>query len=160
MTCKQPAADSRQTFCLPLNRNTIALALGALTIATAAIVWQPRSVAAQAGPEPKSVAFYTQRVLPILDEHCYSCHGGEHHRGHLSIATRAGLLRGGEDGAVVVPGNAAQSLLVQLIRHEGPKNDPMPMPPPPHQKLSDAEIAIVTQWIQAGMAMPPDPPTK
>jgi cytochrome c553 len=34
----------------------------------------------------------------------------------------------------------------------------MPMPPPPHQKLSDADIATISQWIQAGMAMPPDPP--
>jgi cytochrome c len=32
------------------------------------------------------------------------------------------------------------------------------MPPPPHQKLSDADIATISQWIQAGMAMPPDQP--
>ena len=68
------------------------------------------------------------------------------------------LLRGGMDGSVVVPGNAAQSLLLRLIRHQGPADDPMPMPPPPRHKLSDADIATIAQWIQAGMAMPPDPP--
>jgi cytochrome c551/c552 len=72
------------------------------------------------------------------------------------MVTRASLLRGGHDGAVIVPGNAGQSLLIKLIRHEGPADDPMPMPPKPHEKLSDADIATITQWVQAGAVMPPD----
>ena len=138
-------------------RLTVALATTALSLAAAAALWQ-QPVAAQSAPDPGTLAFYTQRVQPIFETHCYRCHGGMNHRGHLSIATRAGLLRGGMDGAVVVPGDASKSLLVKLIRHEGPADDPMPMPPRPHQKLSDADIATITQWIQAGMAMPPDPP--
>jgi hypothetical protein len=67
----------------------------------------------------------------------------------------AGMLKGGHDGAVIVPGDAANSLLVRLIRHEGPADDPMPMPPKGN-KLSDADIAIVTRWIQAGAVMPED----
>jgi cytochrome c551/c552 len=43
-----------------------------------------------------------------------------------------------------------------LIRHEGPVDHPMPMPP--KSKLSDADIATITQWIQAGAVMPPDQP--
>ena len=35
-------------------------------------------------------------------------------------------------------------MLIKLIRHEGPKDDPMPMPPPPRNKVSDADIATVT----------------
>jgi cytochrome c len=158
MTRNQPAADSRQTFRLPLHRSMITLSLGVLALVAAALLWQPRGVAEQAPSAPDSVAFYTQRIQPIFAGHCYGCHGGTNHRGHFSLATRAGLLRGGMDGSVVVPGNAAQSLLVRLIRHEGPKDDPMPMPPPPRHKLSNQDIATITQWIQAGMAMPPDPP--
>jgi len=160
MTRNQPAADSRQTFRLPLHRSMVthSLSLGVLALLAAATLWQPRGAGAQAQPTPDSVAFYAQRVQPIFAGHCYGCHGGANHRGHFSLATRAGLLRGGMDGSVVVPGNAAQSLLVRLIRHEGPKGDPMPMPPPPHHKLSDEDIATITQWIQAGMAMPSDPP--
>jgi len=156
MPRNQPAADWFHTFCLP--RRILALLLGTLTLAAAATLWQPRSVAAQAQPAPSSVAFYTQRVQPIFEGHCYGCHGGINHRGHFSLATRAGLLKGGMDGSVVVPGNAAQSLLLKLVRHEGPADDPMPMPPPPRHKLSDTDIATLSQWIQAGMAMPPDPP--
>jgi len=132
-----------------------ALALAASLLAAAAVLWRPAPAAAQAGPDPASAAFYTQRVLPILQTNCYRCHAGMNHRGGLSMETRASLLKGGQDGTVVVPGHADQSLLVKLIRHEGPANDPMPMPP--KSKLSDAEIATITQWIQAGAVMPPDP---
>ena len=158
MTRNQPAADWLQTFCL--HRRMLPLTLGALVLAAAAAFWQPRGVAAETQPAPASVAFYAQRVQPIFEGHCYGCHGGTNHRGHFSLATRAGLLRGGMDGAVVVPGNAAQSLLLKLIRHQGPADDPMPMPPPPRHKLSEEDIATIAQWIQAGMAMPSDPPKR
>ncbi len=154
MLRNQPAADSSRRL-HRLHRKTAALALAAASLTTAALLWQPRGVAAQAGPAPNSPAFYTQRVEPIFAANCNRCHAGEHHRGGLNIDTRASLLRGGHDGAVIIPGNAAQSLLIQLIRHEGPADDPMPMPP--HSKISDADIATVTQWIQAGAVMPPDP---
>lgn len=135
-----------------------AIALAALSLAAAAILWQPRDVAAQASPAPNSAEFYTQRVQPILKDNCYRCHGGFNHRGGLSLATRAGMLRGGHDGTVLVPGDAAKSLLVRLIRHEGPANDPMPMPP--KSKISDADIATIMQWVQAGAVMPPDVPVQ
>jgi mono/diheme cytochrome c family protein len=54
---------------------------------------------------------------------------------------------------VVVVGHPEQSLLVKLIRHEGPADDPMPMPPK-GDKLSDADIATVSAWIKAGAKMP------
>jgi hypothetical protein len=78
------------------------------------------------------------------------------HHGGLHLDSRSGILTGGKKGVVVVPGHPEQSLLVALIRHEGPAGDPMPMPP--KSKLSDAEIATITRWIQAGAVMPPDAP--
>ncbi len=133
-----------------------ALALSAASLAAAAVLWQPAAVAAKSGPDPSSVAFYTQKVQPILQTNCYRCHAGVNHRGGLSLDTHAGLLKGGRDGLVVVPGHADQSLLIKLIRHEGPADDPMPMPPR-SPKISDEDIAIVTQWVNAGAVMPPDP---
>ncbi len=105
---------------------------------------------------PASPVFYTTRVQPVLQNNCYRCHAGLNHRGGLVMNTRAGLLKGGHDGPVLVPGHPEQSLLVKLIRHEGPPNDPMPMPP--KGKLSDADIATIEQWVRAGAVMPPDPP--
>ncbi|HEY6374725.1 MAG TPA: c-type cytochrome domain-containing protein [Edaphobacter sp.] len=100
--------------------------------------------------------FYTTKVQPIFQANCYRCHGGMNHRGGLNIATRAGMMKGGRDGAVLVPGDPAKSLLVRLIRHEGPQNNPGPMPP--KAKLSNADIATVERWVKAGAIMPADVP--
>ena len=100
--------------------------------------------------------FYTVKVKPILDANCGRCHESMTHRGGLNIDTRASLLKGGRDGVVVVPGDPANSLLIKLIRHEGPPKDPMPMPPN-KPKISDADIATVTAWIKAGAMMPSVP---
>jgi cytochrome c len=102
-----------------------------------------------------SAQFYSEKVLPVLQANCYSCHGGTSHRGGLSLTTKAAMLKGGHDGSVVVPGSPEQSLIVKLIRHEGPADDPMPMPPN-KPKLSDADIAAVAQWVKAGAIMPED----
>jgi mono/diheme cytochrome c family protein len=114
-----------------------------------------RPVAAQ--DDASKPAFYTSKVRPILETNCGKCHFATNHRGGLSLETKAGTLKGGRDGAVIVPGDPANSLLVKLIRHEGPADDPMPMPPSPNPKLSDADIATVTAWIKAGAVMPDDP---
>jgi mono/diheme cytochrome c family protein len=107
----------------------------------------------QAHDDASRPEFYTAKVKPIFDANCARCHGGTNHRGGLNMDTRAGLLKGGHDGAVIVPGDPANSLLVKLIRHEGPADDPMPMPPN-KPKISDEDIATVTEWIKAGAVMP------
>lgn len=115
-----------------------------------------RGSRAQSAPVPaaNSPRFYTTRVQPIFAANCYRCHGGMNHRGGLHLDSPAEMLRGGKDGAVIVPGHPETSLLVRLIRHEGPATHPMSMPP--KGKLSDADIAAITQWIAAGAVMPPD----
>jgi len=131
-----------------------ALLFAASALTAVAVLWQPHSVSAQAAPAPNTVAYYSQRVLPIFQANCYSCHGGMNHRGGLNISTKAGLLKGGHDGAVLDLNHPEQSLLIKLIRHEGPPDDPMPMPPKPRQKISDADIATITEWVKAGAVMP------
>jgi hypothetical protein len=81
------------------------------------------------------------------------------HKGGLSLQTKASTLKGGRDGVVIVPGDPANSLLVKLIRHEGPADDPMPMPQKA-DKLSDADIATIERWVKAGAVMPDDPPAQ
>jgi hypothetical protein len=78
-------------------------------------------------------------------------------KGGFSMQTRTGMLRGGKHGVAVVPGDPAGSLLVRLIRHEGPKDNPMPMPDK-RRKLSEADIAVVERWVKAGAIMPVDQP--
>jgi cytochrome c len=133
-----------------------ALSVAAASLLSAAIFWKPVAVAAQSEPAPNTVEYYNAKVVPVFEANCYRCHGGMNHRGGLSIQTRAGMLKGGHDGSVLVPGHPEQSLIVKLIRHEGPSDDPMPMPPN-KPKISDADISVVAAWVQAGAIMPPDP---
>jgi cytochrome c len=114
-----------------------------------------RGVSAQ--DDASKPAYYTETVRPILQTNCGKCHMDANHKGSLSLQSKESTLKGGRDGAVIVPGDPANSLLVKLIRHEGPADDPMPMPP--HAaKISDADIAVIEQWVKAGALMPPDPP--
>jgi mono/diheme cytochrome c family protein len=114
-----------------------------------------RPVTAQEGAN--TPAFYTEKVRPILQTNCGKCHFDVNHKGGLSLMTKASTLKGGRDGVVIVPGDPANSVLVKLIRHEGPPDDPKPMPPK-SPKISDADVATIEQWVKAGAVMPNDPP--
>jgi cytochrome c len=131
----------------------IAAGLGVTFIALMGWALKVGTVQAAGQDEASTPEFYTSNVQPIFQANCYRCHGGMNHRGGLNIQTRAGMLKGGHDGTVLVPGDPAKSLLVRLIRHEGPANDPMSMPPK-LPKISDADIAVVERWVKAGAIMP------
>ncbi len=135
----------------------VAVVLGAAAIALMGWSLRPGIDGVAAQDDASKPEFYTTRVQPILETNCYKCHGGMNHRGGLNFSTKAGLFKGGHDGVVVVPGDPAKSLLVRLIRHEGPADDPMPMPPK-GPKISDADIATVERWVKAGAIMPDDEP--
>ena len=66
-------------------------------------------------------------------------------KGKLLLDSRAGLLKGGEGGAVVVPGQPEKSRLIEAI---GYKNVDLQMPP--RAKLPDAVIADFTAWVKMG----------
>ena len=124
----------------------------AMTLTAASVLRQPTSV--QANENPGQPAYYTEKVQPLLDANCYRCHGGLNHRGGLNMSTKEDMIKGGHHGPALVPGHPEQSWMVKLIRHEGPADDPMNMPPDPRPKLADADIAVIETWIKAGAAMP------
>ena len=80
---------------------------------------------------------------------CEQCHGDKLQMSNLSVASRVSLLKGGDHGPAIVPGNAASSLLYQRITGEA--QPAMPMAPLP--RLTAAEIAAVKAWIDAGAPM-------
>jgi cytochrome c len=116
-----------------------------------------RGVSAQDGANKP--AFYLEKVKPILQTNCGKCHFDMNHKGGLAMDTKALMMKGGRDGVVIMPGDPANSMLVKLIRHEGPPDDPKPMPPK-SPKMSDADIAVIEQWVKAGAVMPDDPPAQ
>jgi mono/diheme cytochrome c family protein len=118
-----------------------------------------RPVTVEAGQSPAAnPAFYTQKVKPLLEDQCGKCHFGINKKGGFSMATRAATMKGGRDEGKsdVIPGDPDNSMLIKLMRHEGPPDDPRPMPPK-EPKMSQADIDLVAEWIKAGAVMPNDP---
>jgi hypothetical protein len=77
---------------------------------------------------------------------CQNCHGETAQMSHLSMVSRDSIVKGGDHGAGIVPGNAAESLIYKRIT--GEMLPAMPMAPMP--RLSADEIAVVKDWINAG----------
>ena len=100
--------------------------------------------------ESKQIDF-VEHVQPILREHCFECHAGEVEEGDLNLATKAHALKGGESGAVIVPGDGAASQLVKLV--SGVDEDRI-MPPEGNSRLSKTDIGILKSWIDQGATWP------
>ena len=118
----------------------------------------PANQAGAAGPalnDPQGAAklhFYQSEVLPTLQANCLRCHGGMNRRGGLNMSTRANLLQGGKDGAVVILGRPEDSLLLRVINPRLPDDDPMRMPPK-GDRLTDAQVAAIRKWVADGLVM-------
>lgn len=119
----------------------------------AALALTRAAFAAEATPE--QMQFFESKIRPILSEKCYKCHSVELNKskGGLTLDTKAGLLKGGETGAGLKPGDPKGSLLIKAVLY----TDPDLQMPPKGEKLSDAQIADLTSWIKMGA---PDPREK
>lgn len=102
-----------------------------------------------AAPDAAGVEFFEKHVRPILAQHCYECHARAEVNGGLRVDSRAGMMKGGDSGAVLVAGKPDQSLLIEAVRYQ---NRDLQMPP--QNKLSDEHIAVLQKWVAMGA---PDP---
>ena len=84
-----------------------------LVAAVAAVALQGQHAV---GVSPEEL--FESRIRPLLVEHCFECHAGDATEGGLRLDSRAGFDAGGDSGAVIDPATPAQSLLLQLVRHE------------------------------------------
>ncbi len=100
-----------------------------------------------APPDPAEQ--FEVKIRPVLANRCFGCHSTAP-LGGLTMTSRNGLLKGGKSGPAVVPGNVADSLLIQAIEHT---NDKMKMPLG-GAKIPDAEIALLRQWVKDGAFWP------
>jgi mono/diheme cytochrome c family protein len=93
------------------------------------------SVPAKADETPT----YTEIIGGLLGDRCGACHG-EGALAGLNLTTYSTLMAGGQDGAVIVPGNAEGSLLVQVQREASPH----------FAQLTPQELSLVERWINTG----------
>lgn len=96
---------------------------------------------------------FAREVMPILQKHCYDCHGAEKQKGGLRLDVKAHALKGGEEhGAPFTPGKSVDSVLIKFVSGE---QEDMLMPPK-GERLSPAEITTLRAWIDEGAAWPED----
>jgi hypothetical protein len=97
---------------------------------------------------------YATDIQPIFQKSCYPCHGPKtpKPKGKLRVDTLEAVLKGGEDGPCVVPGNSAKSQLVADVAHVGDPDDFMP--PPKNrghlQPLTKDQVGLIRAWIDQG----------
>ena len=96
--------------------------------------------------------FFDQQIHPILAGKCFRCHGGDRVSAALRVDSRESLLKGGESGPALSPGDAEASLLVKAVRRD---EDVSAMPP--DKPLRPDEVDALAKWIAAGAVWPKTP---
>jgi len=100
------------------------------------------------------IEFFEQKIRPLLVERCYECHSADAKKlkGGLLLDTKEGVLKGGDTGPAIVPGEPEKSLLIKAVRYG---SEELQMPPK-NKKLSAEQIADLEEWVKIGA---PDPRT-
>lgn len=109
---------------------------------------------ASTGISKADLEFFENEIRPLLVDNCYPCHSRQAKKlkAGLSLEFKETILKGGETGPAIAPGDPQHSLLITAVRYE----DPDLQMPPKDKKLSETEIASLTEWVRRGA---PDPRT-
>ena len=85
---------------------------------------------------------FANDILPIIESRCIGCHGGDRTEEGLILKTHASIMAGSENGLVILPGDAANSLLVEMVvTQKMPKRGP---------KLTPPQLQLITDWVNQG----------
>jgi hypothetical protein len=94
---------------------------------------------------------FVRDVRPILQQHCYACHGEQKQKSGLRLDIKSEAFKGGDGyGPSLIAGNSAESPLIELVTSDDADSRMPPDDPP----LSAAEIATLTKWIDQGADWP------
>ncbi len=87
---------------------------------------------------------FAHDIVPILQKHCVGCHGGREAKGSFSMNTRELLVNSDN----VHPGKPGESPLIDLVLSTDKETQ---MPPADKERLTDAEVAMLKEWIVDGV---------
>ena len=116
-----------------------------ILLGSASVLAAPKVSEKHASEMAKGLALFKSDVRALLMQHCVKCHGGDKIRGDLDLTTRAGLLKGGEEGPSIIPSKADESFLMMVLRHEEE-----PFMPAKADKLSSEALKKIADWINLG----------
>src|SRR6266516_2984377 len=87
----------------------------------------------------------SRKAMELLKAECFACHNEEKKKGRLVLTSREALLKGNDEGVVVVPGKPDSSRLTRALLADA---DPHM---PPKKQLTDAQIQVLRDWIKGGL---------
>ena len=91
---------------------------------------------------------YAKDIRPIFEQTCFKCHGPEKQKGKLRLDSLEAVLKGGEDGKILKPGDSAGSDVVAAVAR---LDDEKAMPPADKGKpLTKVQIGLIRAWIDQG----------
>ena len=105
--------------------------------------------AAEVIPVADGELIFLDRVRPLLNSRCVSCHGPDKVKAGLRLDSLEAALKGGDSGPALVPGKPGESILLASVMHS---KDDLKMPP--KEKLTAADIKLIETWIVAGAPWP------
>ncbi|MDP8246083.1 MAG: PSD1 and planctomycete cytochrome C domain-containing protein [Candidatus Hinthialibacter antarcticus] len=104
-------------------------------------------------PEPAEGAFnFVQDIQPVFESRCVVCHGEKMQKGSFRLDRKADALTGGGTGRAIIPGDSANSPLVQMVAGVGDR----PRMPIGGDPLSEEQVALLRAWIDQGAEWPDD----
>jgi len=98
---------------------------------------------------PDALDHFERHVRPVLIEKCFACHSGDVVESGLRLDSREGLLRGGEIGVAVVPGDVGASLLLEAVEYT--RHD---LQMPPSGRLPSSVVQDFVRWVAEGAPYP------
>lgn len=96
----------------------------------------------------KEARVYGDVIQPMLQAHCYGCHGPHKQKGKLRLDDSVWIVKGGKDGVVVRPFHPEESELIKRMLL--PEEDEHRMPPKEKTPLKESEIALFQWWVAQG----------
>src|SRR5215510_5351424 len=93
---------------------------------------------------------FARDVRPIFERNCFGCHGAERAMSQLRLDVRRLAMKGGQSGAVVIPGDSEASRLMRRVLGLGGEQR-MPLGKEP---LKPEQIEILRRWIDEGAVWP------
>ncbi|MGH9631521.1 MAG: DUF1549 domain-containing protein, partial [Bryobacteraceae bacterium] len=120
----------------------VLLSIGAIVLSTLCLP--------AAEPSAEQLEFFEKRIRPVFVENCYSCHSSKLKTplGGLRVDSREELLKGGNSGPALVPGNPEESRIAQAVTHQGT------LKMPPNGKLDQQQIQDIATWVKMGAPYP------
>src|SRR5687768_3363728 len=69
--------------------------------------------------DPSAADFFESKIRPLLLAHCVECHGAAKQESGLRLDSRENVLKGNDEGPVVLLKKPETSRLLRAVRHEG-----------------------------------------